>query len=120
MQCPRCHTWFCWVCLSNAKGQKHFKENTKCYSLDGAFQPEELTKEMKDKHMGVNYTNLRFCAKCPQCDTINEKKTKVNALNCQSCSKEFCYICNKAISGISHYQGAKSICHYESDHWNDL
>jgi hypothetical protein len=47
MQCPRCFTWFCWACLSNAKGQKHFKEKPECKSLDGVFQPEQVTEQMK-------------------------------------------------------------------------
>jgi hypothetical protein len=46
------------------------------------FSQKKSLQEMKDKHMGVNYTNLRFCAECPHCDTINEKKTKVNAIVC--------------------------------------
>jgi len=67
-----------------------------------------------------DYFNLKFCAKCPDCQTINEKKSRLNALNCTKCGKLFCYICNKSISGPEHYQGAKTMCHMESDHWNDL
>jgi hypothetical protein len=67
-----------------------------------------------------DYFNLKFCAKCPDCKAINEKKTRANALECSKCSKLFCYICNKSITGPDHYQGAKTMCHMESDHWNDL
>ncbi len=67
-----------------------------------------------------DYVNLKFCARCPDCNTINEKKSRCNALNCIQCKKLFCYICNKLISGPEHYQGAKSLCHYESEPWNDL
>jgi len=30
MQCPKCFQNFCWVCLQNAKGLKHFKERIDC------------------------------------------------------------------------------------------
>lgn len=30
MQCPRCHHHFCWVCLHDAKGLKHYKEKPEC------------------------------------------------------------------------------------------
>ncbi len=30
MQCPKCFKDFCWVCLNNAKGLKHFKERVEC------------------------------------------------------------------------------------------
>ncbi len=104
MQCPRCFTWFCWVCCNPAKGQKHFKENPSCKNF-GPPQPDEITKELKDKFVGVgsDFVNLKFCARCPDCRTINEKKTKVNALTCTNCEKLFCYICNKSIKDIKHY-----------------
>jgi hypothetical protein len=122
-QCVKCHTQFCWVCGGVAKGQKHFKERPQCKELAGSFLPEQVTQELKDKHMGANsdYINLKFCAKCPHCEEINEKKTKVNSLECKKCGQIFCYICNKPnAAGMSHYQGAKSTCHYESEHWCDL
>lgn len=124
VQCIKCHTPFCWVCLSYAKGQMHYKQNPQCKNIDAnIFQADYLSQKMKDdasisEHN--DYINLRFCAKCPYCNGINEKKTKCNALKCTDCEKLFCYICNKAISGPAHYQGAKTMCHYESDHWNDL
>ena len=123
VQCPRCFQEFCWACLSKAKGQKHFKENPGCKSLDGVFQLDFITQQMKDEGAITeynDYVNLKFCARCPGCNQINEKKTKCNAISCLLCKKPFCYICNKSISGQEHYQGAKSLCHLESEHWNDL
>lgn len=43
MQCPKCFQHFCWVCLHNAKGMKHFKERVDCNIEEGNLQPEELT-----------------------------------------------------------------------------
>lgn len=85
----------------------HFKEKPDCLIEEDNLQPEELTRELKDKYLSEHeeYINLKFCAKCPHCSAINEKKTKVNALTCHRCSKLFCYICNKAIPGLEHYAG---------------
>lgn len=57
---------------------KHFKERIDCTIEEGNLQPEELTYEMKSKHLkeGEDYINLKFCAKCPECGGVNEKKTK--------------------------------------------
>jgi hypothetical protein len=30
MQCPKCFLHFCWGCMAQAKGQKHYKENLDC------------------------------------------------------------------------------------------
>lgn len=122
VQCPRCNHYFCWSCNSVAKGQKHFKEKPQCRELAGVFQPEEVTQELREKHIGSHedYINIKFCVQCPGCKSINEKKTKVNALNCKDCGMLFCYICNKPISGMEHYTHAKTICNYESEHWSDL
>lgn len=105
MQCPKCFQHFCWVCLQNAKGLKHFKDREDCNIEDGNLQPEELTQEIKSKYLkeGEDYVNLKFCAKCPACSAVNEKKTKANAMNCQRCEHMFCYICNKSIEGLDHY-----------------
>jgi hypothetical protein len=105
MQCPKCHHHFCWVCLHDAKGMKHYKEKPDCIPEDGTLQPEHLTQELKSKYLGEyeDYTNLRFCAKCPHCEAINEKKTRLNLLHCVKCQNTFCYICNKAIGGQEHY-----------------
>ena len=122
MQCPRCTQWFCWVCSNVAKGQMHFKQNPQCKNLEGSFQPSEITAEMMEKHIGPSneYINIKFCARCPKCKVINEKKTRANSLNCVNCAELFCYICNKSIGGLEHYTCTKSICHAESDWWNDL
>ena len=107
--------------MHDAKGLKHFKERPDCNIEEGSLQPEELTAEIKQKHLSEyeEYINLKFCAKCPHCNAINEKKTRANALTCVKCSKLFCYICNKAISGVEHYQG-KATCHKESDLYADF
>ena len=121
MQCPRCFHHFCWVCLHDAKGQKHYKEKPECLNEDDYLQPEELTFDLKNKYLkeGEEYINLKFCAKCPHCQAINEKKTRANHFTCHKCLRDFCYICNKPIAGIDHYQG-KSLCHYESDPYADF
>lgn len=43
---------------------------------------------MKGKHLkeGEDYVNLKFCAKCPECNAINEKKTKANGIKCHRCT----------------------------------
>lgn len=122
IQCPKCFKYLCYACGAEAKGQKHFKERPQCLNVAASILPEELTLEMKEKNIGQNgdYINLKFCARCPNCREINEKKSKVNALVCKGCSQTFCYICNKSISSLDHYKGAKSTCHYESEHWCDL
>ena len=51
MQCPKCHHDFCWVCLHNAKGQKHYKERPDCLEEDPHLLPYELKSEIKEKHM---------------------------------------------------------------------
>lgn len=69
MQCPKCHHHFCWVCLGDAKGMKHYKERPDCGIEEPHLQPEHLTWEIKSKHLneGEDYVNLKFCAKCPTC-----------------------------------------------------
>ena len=76
---------------------------------------------MKEKYLGEgeDYVNLKFCAKCPHCSAINEKKSRSNAFTCHRCQRMFCYICNKGINGIDHYSG-KSHCHSESDPYTDF
>lgn len=71
--------------------------------------------------MGVeeDYINLKFCAKCPDCGGFNEKKTRSNAFTCKKCKGMYCYICNKTIPGVEHFQG-KSLCHLESDLYADF
>jgi phage FluMu protein Com len=58
----------------------HYKKKPVCKELSGTFLPEEVTAEMKEKHIGVDYINIKFCAQCPHCQVINEKKTRVNML----------------------------------------
>ena len=122
MQCPKCFHYFCWVCLHNAKGQKHYKERPQCLQEEGTLQPEELSFDLKIKHLGEHedFINLKFCAKCPLCGAINEKRTKVNALDCNKCGEMFCYICNKAISGLEHFNSKTNYCHIESDLYADF
>lgn len=105
MQCPKCYHHFCWVCLNDAKGLKHFKEKPECLEEEPALQPDYITQELKNKYLaeGEDYINLKFCAKCPHCNAINEKKTKINAFTCHRCEKMFCYICNKPINGLEHF-----------------
>lgn len=69
MQCPKCHHHFCWVCLGDAKGMKHYKERPDCGIEEPHLQPEHLTWDIKSKHLneGEDYLNLKFCAKCPTC-----------------------------------------------------
>lgn len=121
MQCPRCYHHFCWVCLHDAKGLKHYKENPDCEIEDGRLQPEAITPHLKEKYLmeGEDYVNLKFCAKCPHCNAVNEKRTRKNALDCRKCHKMFCYICNKPIQGLEHYSG-RSLCHLESDFYADF
>lgn len=82
VQCTRCHGWFCWTCLSPAKGQKHFKENPQCKDL--TFLPDVLSQDIKEKFIteGQDYVNLKFCARCPCCKGLNEKRSRVNRLEC--------------------------------------
>jgi ribosomal protein L37AE/L43A len=86
---------------------KHYKEKPDCLVEEPYLQPDYLTQEIKSKHLneGEDYINLKFCAKCPHCETINEKRSKCNLFECNECHKMFCYICNKPISGPEHYQG---------------
>lgn len=82
MQCPRCYYNFCWVCLQQAKGQKHYKERPQCLEEDAHLQPETLTKEMIIEYIGnyEQYINLKFCAKSPCCGTIVHKDDRNNLL----------------------------------------
>jgi hypothetical protein len=107
--------------LHDAKGLKHYKERPECLIEDDFLQPEELTADLKVKHLneGEDYVNLKFCARCPHCNAINEKKTRLNALDCHRCKRTFCYICNKPIQGLEHFHG-KSHCHQESDPYSDF
>lgn len=43
MQCPRCNHHFCWTCLGDAKGLKHYKEKPDCLAEEPTLQPEHLT-----------------------------------------------------------------------------
>ncbi|TNV81070.1 hypothetical protein FGO68_gene6496 [Halteria grandinella] len=140
-----CQHYFCFECLKNMITlaiQENKVANLACANLEcrknlndldikgmglgkelsGVLQPEEVTTDMKERNLGANadYINIKFCAQCPGCKSINEKKTKINAINCHNCSQLFCYICNKSILGINHFQHSKTICNYESEHWTDL
>lgn len=66
------------------------------------------------------YINITFCAACPKCKKINQKREKDNMLLCinPKCKQLFCYICNKAIQDEGHYK--VSNCHLVSDPWTDL
>lgn len=122
IQCTQCWTWFCWVCLNSAKGQKHFKEKPDHWSDEGYIQPVEVTLEMIEQYMGMHedpYINIKFCCKCPSCGGINRKRGRKNLLTCEKCSDTFCYICNKAVGSRYHYDGQAS-CHEESNMFNDL
>ena len=35
--------------------------------------------------MGNDYVNIKFCAKCPHCEAINEKKDNLNMFTCHRC-----------------------------------
>ena len=48
MQCPKCFHHFCWACLHDAKGLKHYKEKPECVEEERHLQPEYLTAEMKE------------------------------------------------------------------------
>ena len=77
---------------------------------------------MIERYMGMTedpYINIKTVVKCPYCNEINRKIGTSNMLNCTACTKLFCYICNKPISGIEHYQG-KATCHEESQHYQDF
>lgn len=67
---------------------KHYKEKPECGNEDPHLQPEHLTNEIKSKHLadGDDYINLKFCAKCPNCDEINEKKSRCNLFECTKCA----------------------------------
>ena len=121
MQCPKCFHWFCWVCLHDAKGQKHYKEKPECKEELSSLQPDYINAELKQKYLpeGEDYINLKFCAQCPDCKAVNEKKTRQNMMTCHKCQQLFCYICNKSIGGEEHYKG-KTLCHSESDPWTDF
>jgi hypothetical protein len=43
MQCPKCRHDFCWACLGDAKGMKHYKERAECIPEEPFLQPEALT-----------------------------------------------------------------------------
>ena len=61
---------------------------------------------MIERYMGMTedpYINIKTVVKCPYCNEINRKIGTSNMLNCTACTKLFCYICNKPISGIEHY-----------------
>ena len=122
VQCTLCYTWFCWVCMGSAKGQKHFKETPDHWSDEGHLQPIEVTLELMERYIGVTedpMVNTKFCCLCPTCGGINRKKDRRNMLTCEHCQATFCYICNKAIPDRSHYDGAAT-CHEESDPYSDL
>ena len=61
---------------------------------------------MIERYMGMTedpYINIKTVVKCPYCNEINRKIGTSNMLNCTACTKLFCYICNKPISGIEQY-----------------
>lgn len=47
----------------------------------------------------MQWINLRLCGICPYnaCQKVNVKIGHNNVIECQQCSKLFCYMCNKAI-----------------------
>ena len=67
--------------------------------------PYEVTHEIIVKYCNedIKWINLKFCAMCPCCKEINEKKNEFNTLRCTGCDKKFCYICNKEIVDDQHY-----------------
>lgn len=123
LQCTVCFTWMCWACGVPAKGQKHFKEHPECLEEEGTLLPPSLTQELISKHLGLDhdpYINIKHCAACPQCKTINQKTGKLNTIICKNgtCKHMFCYICNKSIESSAHFK--VSNCHESSEVWNDL
>ena len=122
VQCTKCWHWFCWVCLQQAKGQKHFKERPDHWSDEGHHQPVEVTTELIERYLGMQddpYVNVKTCCKCPRCGAINRKKGRKNLLTCEQCQGLFCFICNKAQESNAHYEG-QSTCHEESDIMDDM
>ena len=110
------------MCLGGAKGQKHFKERPDHWSDEGHIQPIDVTLELIERYLGSPenpYVNIKYCCKCPRCGGINQKRGRRNLLTCEQCEMPFCYICNKPIDGIDHYDG-QATCHLDSDPWNDL
>jgi len=122
VQCTQCWQWFCWVCLQQAKGQKHYKENPNHWSDEGHLQPEDVTLDLIKRFFGTDhdpYVNIKLCVRCPSCGNINQKHGRKNFLTCENCQATFCYICNKAVNSVAHYQG-QATCHEESDPQHDL
>lgn len=122
VQCTICFHYMCWACGKPAKGQKHFKENPDCIDEEKSLLPEHITAEMIQKFLGYQddpTINLKHCALCPRCGELNQKHGTLNLLNCKKCAEGFCYICNKAVAGMKHYQGT-SQCHENSDHYMDF
>ena len=110
IQCTLCYTWMCWACGVVAKGQMHYKQSPECYSDENTILPLEVNELMIQKYLGLSEDpciNIKHCAPCPKCKSINSKKGTSNLLTCknQECLELFCYICNKSISGAEHFVG---------------
>lgn len=67
-----------------------------------------------------DFLNLRFCARCPRCEQINEKKGTYNLINCSKCEQFFCFICNLEVDGEDHYNKVSAMCHLNTDPWTDI
>lgn len=82
-----------------------------------------MTEEIVKKHGShdMEWVNIKFAAKCPtpNCGKISIKKGTLNLLNCPKCEKNFCYVCNKAISGEDHYD-EKASCRIHSNPYTDF
>jgi len=123
MQCPKCFTYFCWGCLHQAKGLKHYKERPECVPEEPFDQVERLTQELKEQQMhpaSEDFLNLKFCARCPRCEAINQKQGTRNALTCTKCQRLFCFICNNEMEDEGHYNKVAALCHLNSDPWTDV
>ena len=102
----------------------HYKQNPECLKEEKTILPPTVTLELIQQHLGFEqdpYINIKFCAKCPKCNSINPKRGKSNLLICteSNCKEIFCYICNKTISGPDHYKSGAN-CHANSEPWHDI
>ena len=75
----------------------HYKQNPQCLVEEGTLLPQEVTDELIQQYLGLDYDpyiNIKHCAMCPACKTIVQKRGKDNLLVCSKCEGLFCYICN--------------------------